>query len=175
MALSISVAMRGQLKHIVLDKLVEESLTGANLIKRIKESYGWTVSYGSMYPLLKSLQEENLVTCDVDGKNKYYSITKKGEVWLKGAKFEKKEVLEELLRQYKVLEDVWGFDLSLEKVVFSRLSKGECMGIELTKSLNEFRHQFKELFDTDIISQKEDEIASTLKVATKELKKLNEK
>jgi len=52
---------KGMLRHISLIILKQEPMSGSELIEQICDYTDWRPSPGSMYPLLASLQEENLI------------------------------------------------------------------------------------------------------------------
>ncbi|MGC9385283.1 MAG: PadR family transcriptional regulator, partial [Kosmotogaceae bacterium] len=53
--------IRGHLKVMVLKGLSEKRMTGYSLMKYIDEKIGVKPSPGSMYPLLKDLEKEDLI------------------------------------------------------------------------------------------------------------------
>lgn len=72
-----SAIPRGFSRQYILNLLKEQSMTGKEIINKAAEQSGgrWRPSPGLIYPLLRRLEDEGLVTADEDGK---YSITKKG-------------------------------------------------------------------------------------------------
>lgn len=73
---------RGTLKNIVLLSLMESKKKGIHIIEEIeKRSMGfWRPSPGTIYPYLKELQSEGLISKDIDG---YYALTEKGTEFVK--------------------------------------------------------------------------------------------
>lgn len=80
-------------KYAILGMLSIEPMSGYDIKKEIQESisYFWTESYGQIYPVLKSLVAEKLVTKTVQkgvGKpdRHVYSLTERGrkelQTWL---------------------------------------------------------------------------------------------
>ncbi len=53
---------KGMLRHITLNILKQEPMSGSELTEQIYEYADWRPSPGSMYPLLAGLQEEGLIT-----------------------------------------------------------------------------------------------------------------
>ena len=78
------------LRHFILGLLTRYPMSGYD-INRVLKSLGWLVgnpSFGSLYPALHALQEDDLVTVDVDNRErkpsrKVYSITDAGKRNLK--------------------------------------------------------------------------------------------
>lgn len=164
--------MRGQLKHLVIEKLAIQSLSGSQLIESIFNDFNWKVSFGSMYPLLKSLEDENLVISKKEGKSKIYRLTKSGNIWLDKVRNDRKNVLADLSRHYKLLEEVWGLDLSLEKIFLTKLAKGECMSRDFNESMQNFRFEFKRLLENNFDSNKELKLKKIFDETTNKMRKI---
>ncbi len=77
------------LKHVLLGSLSEKPLTGYDLKKVVDGaiSHFWRAELSQIYPTLKQMQEQGLITCDVQTRNKVYHITDAGRQeltrWLK--------------------------------------------------------------------------------------------
>ena len=71
--------MRGYLKLLVLNIIQEDSSSGSEIVEKIEDKTGWQPSYGSIYPLLQDLEEQQFVIKEKDGKQKFYNITEKGK------------------------------------------------------------------------------------------------
>ena len=72
-----SAIPRGFSRQYILNLLKQQPLTGKEIIdKATEQSDGkWKPSPGLIYPLLRRLEDDGLVSSDADGR---YSITKKG-------------------------------------------------------------------------------------------------
>jgi len=68
------------LRHITLNILKQEPMSGSELTEQISEYADWRPSPGSMYPLLASLQEEGLIMPyeDDDTTLKRFMLTDEG-------------------------------------------------------------------------------------------------
>jgi DNA-binding PadR family transcriptional regulator len=77
----------GFLKLIILKLLSKGPRHGYALMKDIEKytEEEWQPSPGSIYPALKELENEGLITAKVVGRRRLYDITPKGEIVLKGA------------------------------------------------------------------------------------------
>lgn len=77
----------------------EEPFYGSWMIEELK-GHGYSISPGTLYPLLKSMVEEELIEkedVNVDGKiRKYYSTTEKGKQLLKELKNNLKELVHDV-------------------------------------------------------------------------------
>jgi len=71
---------KGMLRHITLNILSQEPMSGSELTEQIHDYTDWRPSPGSMYPLLASLQEEDLIMPyeDDDKTLKRFTLTDEG-------------------------------------------------------------------------------------------------
>jgi DNA-binding PadR family transcriptional regulator len=74
--------MKGFLSYLILWILSRKSMNGAEIAKELEKRKGTKPSPGTVYPALKELRKKGLITSD---KNKYYSLTKRGENELRSA------------------------------------------------------------------------------------------
>ena len=74
--------MKGFLSYLVLWSLGKRGMTGAELASELEKRKGARPSPGTIYPALKELKAQGLVAC---GRDKSYSLTKKGKEELKAA------------------------------------------------------------------------------------------
>jgi len=83
----------------ILHHAKEEPFYGSWMIEELK-SHGYNVSAGTIYPMLHSLEEAELIQHEeqvVEGKvRKYYSITPQGEQVLKEARDRAYELFKEI-------------------------------------------------------------------------------
>lgn len=109
------------LKFLVLEACEEGPTYGYEIVSRIEDitDGSWSLSYGTIYPLIRRLEEEGLVRSLSDeeaeekdletGDRKYFTITDKGSEKLEEVSRDKKEKFEDLIRGYlKVYEYVHG-------------------------------------------------------------------
>lgn len=90
---------RGFLKYYILKLLREDSYTGYGLIKKIEEETGfWEPSTGSVYPLLESLEDEDLIVGRETERGSSWQITEKGKKAYEEA-CEAKEKMKESIKQ----------------------------------------------------------------------------
>jgi formylmethanofuran dehydrogenase subunit E len=71
--------MHGHLKLLVLNLLSKGPKSGYVLMNDLKISTGKKPSPGSIYPLLDDLKNKGVLSVEVEGKSKIYSLTKKGK------------------------------------------------------------------------------------------------
>jgi DNA-binding PadR family transcriptional regulator len=76
---------RGDIRLLILDAISEKPKHGYQIITSISKKFEnfYRPSSGAIYPTLQSLDEEGLVKLEIKGSKKVYSITNKGEKFLK--------------------------------------------------------------------------------------------
>ena len=81
--------LKGSTKMLILEMVKDENMYGYQKIKKLKEKSNNVFEFkeGTLYPILHSLEEEELISSywdDTTGKKrKYYAITTKGKKILK--------------------------------------------------------------------------------------------
>jgi len=73
-------ARRGDVQSAVLRLLAESPMHGYQIITELANRSGgvWNPGPGSVYPTLQALEEQDLVTSEMDGSKRVYSLTEKG-------------------------------------------------------------------------------------------------
>lgn len=73
-------ARRGDIQAALLTLLAEEDMHGYQIIGELAERSGgaWTPGAGSVYPTLRLLQDQGLITSHADGTKRVFSITPAG-------------------------------------------------------------------------------------------------
>lgn len=73
-------ARRGDIQAALLTLLVEEDMHGYQIIGELAERSGgaWRPGAGSVYPTLRLLEEQGLITSRADGSKRVFSITPAG-------------------------------------------------------------------------------------------------
>ena len=88
------------IKIHILHHCLKEEIYGAWMIEELQE-HGYKISPGSLYPMLRSLEQKGLIFSrqEQDGKvmRKYYRITLRGKKELVEAKTKLKELIGEIL------------------------------------------------------------------------------
>ncbi|MGL5414786.1 MAG: PadR family transcriptional regulator [Clostridium sp.] len=96
----IKKIFNGMIYIHILHHANKEPIYGVWMIEEL-ESHGYHISPGTIYPILKSMVDEELLEkkeVNVDGKiRKYYSTTNEGEQLLKDLKENLKELTENLI------------------------------------------------------------------------------
>ena len=148
---------RGLLRYITLIMIEKKPLSGSEITEEIESFMDWKPSPGSMYPLLSSLQEEDLIkpSEDSDPILKRFSITEQGA----------KEI--EVHRHHD--QEIRNRSKNIRKLYW-RLLRG--MPEEIHNSYTALQDQIEEIYDkiTDLERFKE-----ILENTTNELQKLEKK
>lgn len=74
---------QGYLKLMVYHALQQGPASGYGLVKHIQEQTGWKPSFGSIYPLLQSMEHDGHVSVSEEGRSKIYTLTTTGKVAFK--------------------------------------------------------------------------------------------
>ena len=129
------------LRHITLNILKREPMSGSELTEQIYEYTDWRPSPGSMYPLLASLQEEGLIMPyeDEDTTLKRFTLTDEGTRLLEVHKKED--------------QDYRSRNKSMRKMYW-RLHRD--MPLNLYTSFSNFLDTFEEVFT----EKRQDEVAN---------------
>jgi PadR family transcriptional regulator PadR len=82
-----SQVKKGVLEFIILLLLNRKELYGYELLDKLKETTGYEVAEGTIYPLLNRLKDENLITAywvemESGVPRKYYKMTEEGKALL---------------------------------------------------------------------------------------------
>ena len=70
--------MKGFLSFIVLRLIGKKPMTGEDLRCELEKRKGQKPSPGTIYPVLKNLNNNGWIKCQEQGKEKIYSLTKQG-------------------------------------------------------------------------------------------------
>ncbi|MFC1786959.1 PadR family transcriptional regulator [Halobacteriota archaeon] len=114
---------RGLLTLFVLHSLNKEPKSGYDLLKEIeKKTEGlWVPSKGTLYPILKQLEdEEQIQVLEIGKRSKnIFELTAKGKETLIGIREHKKESREKLLQFKNLFIDIFGEDkITIHGLIF---------------------------------------------------------
>lgn len=166
--------IRGQLKLLILKALEEGHQTGYKIRKYVKKKTAHSPSYGSIYPQLEKLSEEEILSVKKEGKKKKYSLTKKGKEELEKILEEKKEELtgklEEGMKIFSLVFDKDFADTQLKAIQMMR--EGKINFEELTPEVEELKKTMLELWMNKKIQKHRGKIRKILKKANEELRSI---
>jgi DNA-binding PadR family transcriptional regulator len=114
---------RGLLALFILHSLMQQPKSGYELLKEIKEKTEgvWVPSKGTLYPILKQLEEEGLIEVTEIGKRSkhIFALTESGNETLRTIKAHKKESREKHLQFRNLLIEIFGEEhVTLRELLF---------------------------------------------------------
>lgn len=98
-------ALLGIIDVLILQWIKENPISGQDIMNKILKQFDIKIGPGTMYPILYSLKNRNLVNTKIDKKRKLYLLTNKGKI-------ASKVFMEDYL---KIQEDIGGFLNKKEK------------------------------------------------------------
>ncbi len=84
------------LKYFMLKTISEGKATGYKIMKRCEEVLGYKPSTGSIYPLLKGMEKEDIIKGEHEGRGTVYSITDKGKKMIEEGENLRKDIYQKL-------------------------------------------------------------------------------
>lgn len=163
------------MKHLtplVYRLLLEKPQSGYSLAQEIEARTGWKPSWGSIYPLLETLQTQEEVSVQEVGRSKQYALTSKGRKKANTVLNESTQLLEEIVERMKILDTLIEDDLSVPIAFLTQLKTGNNPFIPITKESELMKKEFYRLMKEEKLGTKAKEINTILKTANKELKAL---
>jgi len=145
-------ARRGDMKPIILRMLQKKPMHGYEIINQLEEkSHGmWRPSAGSIYPNLQLLEEQDLVTSNVEDGKKIYSLTDEGKAAAEKAEeafkapWEEKAAHAEKFKELRIsLFETMGMIRQIA------LQDSDEKNTEVKKILSETREKLAKLVDED--------------------------
>lgn len=114
---------RGLLTLFVLHSLNKEPKSGYDLLKEIDQKTEglWIPSKGTLYPILRQLEDEELIQVAEKGKRSknIFELTPKGKETLIGIREHRKESREKLLQFKNLFIDIFGEDqITINGLIF---------------------------------------------------------
>lgn len=141
----------GALRLVVLGLIAEEPRHGYDIIKALEAKFqgAYSPSPGAIYPMLQMLEEADLVSSEVNGNKRLYSITDQGSAYLAENATELGRINDQIDQASTgsagaaLGEEVRG----LMKLVFGRLRAGTLTPEQARKVIEALRDVRKELGD----------------------------
>jgi DNA-binding PadR family transcriptional regulator len=166
--------LKNHLKIIVMNKLKDKSMSGYDLIKDIHNSTGsWKPSFGSMYPLLKSLNQKKLLSVKTINRRKVYSLTSQGRKVLDDALKASSETMSVLLKEFKVMESICSpKEHKQVQSMITHIKQDPFPFGNLSDDIHRLQHVMIDLHTKGKFKTKEKEIKDILKVTISNLKRL---
>lgn len=164
--------MRGHLKPMVFKIIKQEPVSGAQIVEKIREATGWKPSYGSIYPLLKASEKQSELKSEKSGKQKLYSLTKKGEKELKDFESKKEKLLDDLIQRFKLMEELFDMQTKADILFLQKVKEGKAPFIEFHRELNQVKKEHERILQKKLYKTKKDELKKIIQKHIKDLKKI---
>ena len=149
---------------LVMRSVKNSPLSGSEIADSINSNVGWRPSPGSVYPLLKKLEDNGFVMFNKSKKKKLYSLTAKGTDYLQS--LEEKDFMEHFEKHIIIFKSL---SRSKDDAKLSR----ELEGFEGLDGMSASLLRFKQaLFEKIADKKKRKEIEEVLNKAVAELKRL---
>ena len=147
-----------------MNKLKEKSLSGYDLIKEIYNSTGsWKPSFGSMYPLLKELYTNKLVSIKIVNRKKVYTLTAQGVKVLNEAVDASQDTIRMLLKEFKVMEAICSpQERNHTQAIIKEIKQNSIPFSNLTEEISKLQRTLFKLHSEGKIKTHEDEIKKIL-------------
>ncbi len=159
----------GYLKIGVLKILSKQERSGYDLMKEIEHHTGRKPSPGSMYPLLKSLQKEKLITAKDEGRSTIYLLTSRGRDYLKELLTHRTEMLHHMQKNLQFMEQVCGEKQPGIQRMFQRIIKGKIPFGPFTHDLSQLRDTVLAAAERPLTKQQEQHILKSIIQTKKEI------
>lgn len=166
------MALRGCLRLLTLKALAGGPKSGYGLMSFVEEKVGGRPSSGSMYPLLESLQEEQLISTKKASRGAQYALTRKGRQRLKVIEKKRDEIMQNFLDGMRTIEALTGEDMHFPKQVVQSLKRGEVPFKEANPEWEELRARVFWLWQSGRMKAKRADVKKILKRTNQELKKV---
>lgn len=163
------------MKHLaplVYRLLLEEPQSGYSLVKEIEARTGWKPSWGSIYPLLETLETRAIVQATPVGRTKQYALTTTGRQTAQEQLSQSTALFKEIIERMKILDALLEEDLSIPIAFLNELQTGNNPYLPIAKESERMNQEFYRLWKEDKVAPHAKDINAILKQATKELKAL---
>ncbi|MFT4250722.1 MAG: PadR family transcriptional regulator [Candidatus Woesearchaeota archaeon] len=164
--------MNKRLRPLILRLLLKEAHTGYSLVKHIEENTGWKPSWGSIYPALETLEKEKIITGKTQGRSTQYTLTKKGCEQAKHEHNKSDELLTEIIKRIRILDEILDEDLSVSIAYLEELKTGTNPFLAIQDESEKMKKELYRLFEEQKITTKKKEINTILRKTNQELRKL---
>ena len=159
------------LRTIVYHLLLEAPHTGYSIAKEAEARTGWKPSWGSIYPLLESMQNEGLIEAEEKGRSKEYTLTEKGTAIAKEHVTQTKEILGEIIERLQVLQEFCDEDLSIAISSLKEMQQtGKSPVGPIRKETVEMNQEIYRLYTSGLLKKNSTYIKEILENANQELR-----
>ncbi|MFT4261058.1 MAG: PadR family transcriptional regulator [Candidatus Woesearchaeota archaeon] len=164
--------MRGQLKTTILNSILNEPLSGSQIIKKIEQDYHWKPSPGSLYPQLEQIEKEGLAKIKEEKNKKIYTITAKGKKQLEKLSKNKKEFLQLLEKSHLLMKEIYGVDSGIDQKVLQQLKEDNINFSDIEKESSQLKKETFRILTSKNYKKNKQKIKEVFKKTIAELKKI---
>lgn len=165
--------MTKRLTPLIYHLLLEEPQTGYSIAKTIEKRTGWKPSWGSIYPALEKLQEQQHVSMQETARSKTYTLTATGKKHAKQAGTLREQAYQKIIEQLKILNEIGEDDLTEQIELIKHMKQpGESPFGKLEKDMIKLQNQLTRLWKQELLDTHKKHITSIITNATTQLKKL---
>jgi len=163
---------QGYLKLTALKILSKKDASGYMLMQAVEQTLGRKPSPGSMYPLLKSLEEKRLIRSLAAGRKTLYSLTREGRKQLQELLSRRQDMLAKMHQNLNYFEKICGEKQPGLGKLFQRLMQGKTPFGPYTRDLILLRDTVLHVAEQHIPAASQHKIQHKIQHLTKEIKKL---
>ncbi|WP_245415381.1 PadR family transcriptional regulator [Hoeflea marina] len=139
----------GALRLVVLGLIAEQPRHGYDIIKALEARFqgAYSPSPGAIYPMLQMLEEADLVSSEMQGNKKLFSITAEGRAYLEDNRADLDRINAQLDEASEEIQGValGGEFRALRKSLFRQVRGGEFSAAQAQKALEILRQARKDI------------------------------
>jgi len=167
--------MRGHLKLVLLSSLEKNDLSGSELMKKVEKEFGWKPSCGSVYPMLNSLENENLAKV-TNSNDKYhkkvYSLTTKGKAEIKKKKSQRNNLADEVVKIHNMVASVYDVNVDKMDAMVNRMKEGKMPFGFVHEEVEELQTEIFRILSNDKLNKNSKKIRKIMRKTITELKSI---
>jgi len=165
----------GYIRISILKLLLEGEKTGYSLMSELNKELGKKPSSGTIYPMLKKLNDEGLVKYKSNGQKKEYSLTIKGKNSIKNIIVEKEDLLLKQINLVNLISKMHDEKcIKLSKNICDNLYNNSSLIAKHLKDWIELKKIAIEIISSPDYVKKKKKINKAIKNMVTELKKIKE-
>lgn len=161
------------LRTMLFHLLLESPQTGYSIAKQTEARTGWKPSWGSIYPLLETLESEGVITGKQKGRSKEYTLTAAGKKTAEKHVSQTQELLGEIIDRLRVMQEFCQEDVAQAITYLKALQQtGENPFAPIEKESLRMRNQLHRLWGAQLVKRRAKDINAALAEATRKLERI---
>lgn len=162
--------MLGQLKPAILHILSKGEKNGYAIIHELEQQTGWKPSPGSLYPLLKKLTQQRLVTVRRWPRKNIYSLTAKGKEMLHHYLERKDQLIGSMQERMQLYQTISGDNMKDILEILKRIKEGKAPIGFITEEMIALRGMAVEISGKKLSETDKKKIKSILRETNRKLR-----